>query len=183
MALRRGALETARAALTRAASLSTDAEVRAGAAELLAETTASSGDLAATRDAVSKLLTTLAELDAPAGRRGQAHLLLARSAVAAAQFDLASEEMADARRLATAAGDAGLAARLSAVAAQVAIGEGRLGEAEALASRAAESAAATGQPEALCEALEVAGRCAGRGTSTRPRRSGGGLCTWPRTTV
>ena len=160
VALRRGALETARAALTRAASLSTDAEVRAGAAELLAETTASSGDLAATRDAVSKLLTTLAELDAPAGRRGQAHLLLARSAVAAAQFDLASEEMADARRLATAAGDAGLAARLSAVAAQVAIGEGRLGEAEALASRAAESAAATGQPEALCEALEVAGRCA-----------------------
>ena len=145
---------------TRAASLSTDAEVRAGAAELLAETTASSGDLAATRDAVSKLLATLAELDAPAGRRGQAHLLLARSAVAAAQFDLASEEMADARRLATAAGDAGLAARLSAVAAQVAIGEGRLGEAEALASRAAESADATGQPEALCEALEVAGRCA-----------------------
>ena len=159
-ALRRGALATARAALTRAASLSTDAEVRAGAAELLAETTASSGDLAATRDAVSKLLATLAELDAPAGRRGQAHLLLARSAVAAAQFDLASEEMAEARRLAASAGDAALAARLSAVAAQVAIGEGRLGEAEALASRAAESADATGQPEALCEALEVAGRCA-----------------------
>jgi DNA-binding CsgD family transcriptional regulator len=159
-ALRRGALATARAALTRAASLSTDADVRAGAAELLAETTASSGDLAATRDAVGELLATLAELDAPAGRRGQAHLLLARSAVAAARFDLASEEMAEARRLAAAGGDAALAARLSAVAAQVAIGEGRLGEAEALASRAAESAEANGQPEALCEALEVAGRCA-----------------------
>ncbi len=159
-ALRRGALETARAALTRAASLSTDIEVRAGAAELLAETTASSGDLAAARDAVERLLATLAELDAPPGRRGQAHLLLARSAVTAARFDLASEEMAEARRLATAADDAALAARLSAVAAQVAIGEGRLGEAETMASRAAESAEATGQPEALCEALEVAGRCA-----------------------
>ena len=159
-ALRRGALATARAALSRAASLSTELEVRAGAAELLAETTAASGDLAATGAAVGELLVTLAELDASAGRRGQAHLLLARSAVAAARFDLASEEMAEARRLAAVDGDAALAARLSAVAAQVAIGEGRLGEAEALASRAAESAEATGQPEALCEALEVAGRCA-----------------------
>jgi len=159
-ALRRGALATAHAALTRAAAQSADPAVRATAEELLAETTAAAGDMPGTQVAVGNLLATLAELGAPAERRGQAHLLLARSAVAAARFDLASEELAEARRLAAAAADGPLAARTTAVSAQVAIGEGRLGEAEALASRAAETADATGQPEVLCEALEVAGRCA-----------------------
>jgi len=158
--LRRGALATAESALTRAEALSGDPDVRASAEELLAETRAAAGDMPGTQAAVGKLLTTLAELDAPPQRRGQAHLLVARSAVAAARFDLASEELAEARRLAAAGNDASLAARTTAVSAQVAIGEGRLGEAEALASRAAETAGATGQPEVLCEALEVAGRCA-----------------------
>jgi DNA-binding CsgD family transcriptional regulator len=158
--LRRGALATAAAALNRAAALSIDPAVRADAEELLAEARVAAGDLPGTRVAVGSLLRTLADVGAPASRRGHAHLLVARSAVTAAQFDLASEELAHARRLAAAGGDAPLAARLSAVAAQVAIGEGRLGEAEALATRAAENATATDQPDVLCEALEVAGRCA-----------------------
>ena len=158
--LRRGALATATAALTRAVSLSGEADARADAEELLAEARAAAGDMPGTRAAVGRLIQTLAELEAPAPRRSRAHLLVAQSAVAAAHFDLASEELAEARRLAAAGADERLAARLSTVAAQIAIGEARLGEAEALATRAAESAAATGQPEVLCEALEVAGRCA-----------------------
>src|SRR5579884_146993 len=159
-ALSRGALDSAVAALQRAAVLAADPARRAAVLDALAESRSTTGDLPRTREAVESLLAALAEIGAPPGPRAQAHLLLARCAVNAAQFTSGSEELAQARRLATAAGDSALAARITAVDAHLAIGEGRLDEAEALATRAAEEAGATGQPEVACEALEVASRCA-----------------------
>jgi DNA-binding CsgD family transcriptional regulator/tetratricopeptide (TPR) repeat protein len=158
--LTRGALDTATAALERAAQVVLDAFLRADILEALAEARSAAGDLRSTQSAVESLLDVLAVIDAPTARRGHAHLLLARCAVTAAHFDLASQELARARRVAASAEDAGLAARVGAVAAQLAMGEGRSGEAEALALRAAADADATQQAEVVCEALEVASRCA-----------------------
>jgi DNA-binding CsgD family transcriptional regulator len=158
--LRRGALATSTAALERADRLAIDASTHADVAESLAEARSAAGDVEGTRSAVAVLLDRLDTINAPAARRGQAHLMLARSAVTATRFALASEELARARRLGAAANDGALAARVTAVSAQLAIGEGRLGEAEALALRAVADATATGQPDVACEALEVAGRCA-----------------------
>ena len=81
-------------------------------------------------------------------------------AVTVTHFEVAGEELARARRLAADAGDEALAARVAAVAAQLAVAEGHSSEAEGLAVRAAGSALATHQPEVICEALEVASRCA-----------------------
>jgi DNA-binding CsgD family transcriptional regulator len=157
--LGQAALDTAAAALERAAGIAQDPALRASVLEALAETRSATGELRRTAEATDLLLDSLARIDAPPARRGNAHLLLARCAVTAAQFGVAGEELARARRLA-ACGDAALGARAGAVAAQLAIGEGRIGEAEALAVRAAEEAAATAQPGVVCEALEVAARCA-----------------------
>lgn len=158
--LERGALDTATAALERAARLSTDRALRADVLESLAEARSAAGDLGGTQSAVAALLDTLDALRAPPTRRGQAHLLVARCAVLATRFEVASEELASARHVGILVGDARLSARVSAVSAQLAVGEGRLGEAEALALRAVEEARSTHQPEVVCEALEVAGRCA-----------------------
>lgn len=157
----KGALATARAAFERAERLAVDPELRAAAQEDVAGVCAAAGDLPGTRAAVSRLLDTLDEIGAPPARRGQAHLTLARGGVGAADFALAGAELALARRFTDDAADEGrLAARVAAVSAQLAIGEGRLGEAEIIASGAVAAAAATGQPEVECEALEVASRCA-----------------------
>jgi DNA-binding CsgD family transcriptional regulator len=158
--LARGALDSATAALQRAAGIAVDMAVCADVLEALAEAQSAAGDLRSTRAAVESLVESLTRIDAPAGRRGHAHLLVARCAVTATRFGLASEELARARRLATSSGDAALAAEVGAVAAQLAIGEGRPDEAEALAVRAAADAAASGLPDVACEALEVASRCA-----------------------
>lgn len=158
--LAQAALDTAAAALERAAGISRDPALRAEVLEALVETRTATGELRLASEATAALIDGLARIDAPAARRGNAHLLLARCAVTGAHFDVAAEELARARRLAAAPEDAALAARALAVAAQIAIGEGRLDEAEALAVRAAEDAAATAQPAVVCEALEVAGRCA-----------------------
>lgn len=158
--LRRGALATATAALEQARRTAADAEIRADIEEALAEARSAAGDVSETQAAVAALLKTLDGIDAPPARRGQAHLLLARAAVAATRFGLASDELSRARRLAAAGGDPALAVRVEAVSAHIAIGEGRIGEAEALASRAVTKAKTSGQPEVVCEALEVAARCA-----------------------
>lgn len=158
--LAQGALDSAAAALQRAAGIGRDATMRAAVLEALAEAHSAAGDLRRTQDAVAALLEALAGAGAEPARRGNAHLLAARCAVTAAQFPVASEELARARHLAATAGDEPLSARIGAVAAQLAVGEGRLGEAEALAVRAAEEAGATRQAEVVCEALEVAARCA-----------------------
>ncbi|MHB8488830.1 MAG: ATP-binding protein [Candidatus Dormibacteria bacterium] len=158
--LSRGALDTAAAALQRAVAVAADPVLRADALEALAAAASAAGDVRLTHTAVETLLQTLATTGAPPARRGDAHLMLARCAVTATHFEVASEELARARRLASEAGDAALAARVTAVTAQLAVAEGRPGEAEALAVRAATGATATNQPEVVSEALEVAARCA-----------------------
>ena len=158
--LERGALATAAAALERATGIATEPELQADISEALAGARSAAGDLQGTQSAIAALLRALDEIGPLRERRGHAHLLIARGAVAASHFQLASEELALARRSAAETGDAALAARVAAVSAHIAIGEGRLGEAEVLASRAVEEAAATGQPEVVCEGLEVACRCA-----------------------
>lgn len=156
--LDRGAVETARALLSRAATLAKDAAQRADIEESLAEAASAAGDVARTRAVVASLLQTLAAIDAPPPRRAQAHLLLARCAVTVTHFAVAAEELQAAQRLAD--DDRALRARVEAVAAQLAVGEARADEAEAVARQAAADAEATGQPEVVCEALEVASRCA-----------------------
>ena len=158
--LSRGALDTAAAALQRAVSIAGDPFVRADALERLAAAASAAGDVKRTQAAVETLLQTLATTGAPPSRRGNAHLMLARCAVTVTHFEVAGEELARARRLAADAGDEALAARVAAVAAQLAVAEGHSSEAEGLAVRAAGSALATHQPEVICEALEVASRCA-----------------------
>lgn len=159
-ALARGALSTATTALERAARLAGNLPLRADVQQSLADARSAAGDLAGTRAAAAVLLDTLDAVGADPRRRAQAHLLVARSAVTATRFEVASEELAHARRLASLAGDRPLSAQVAAVAAQLAIGEGRIDEAEALATRVVDAATATHQPEVVCEALEVAGRCA-----------------------
>jgi tetratricopeptide (TPR) repeat protein len=160
MSLEHGAIETAATVLQRAGRLSADPDLCADVQEALADAASAAGDLARTREVVESLLRTLAEIGATAARRAHAHLLLARCAVTATHFDVAAEELARSRTLAEEAGDRALTARVTAVAAQLAAGEGRTGEAARLADLAAEDADATGQPEVVCEALEVAARCA-----------------------
>lgn len=155
----RAALDSATSALQRGVDLAIDRTLRADALEALAETRSAAGDLRATQAAVSALLDELAHVRASPERRGSAHLLVARCAVGATEFDLASEELAHARE-AAGTEQTELTARTTAVAAELALGQGRANEAEALALRAADIGAATDLPAVMCEALEVAGRCA-----------------------
>ena len=157
--LTRGALDTAAAALGRAAGVVLDGAIRADIFEALAEARSAAGDIRGTQSAVQSLLDALAVIDAPSARRAQARLLLARCAVTATHFDLAHDEIDRVRQL-FGDGDLALTARMCAVEAQLAMGEARQVEAEALAGRAAADAAETRQPEVVCEALEVAARCA-----------------------
>ena len=158
--LSRGALDTASAALQRAVALAADAGLRADALQALAAAASAAGDIKRTQTTVEALLQSLATTGALPERRGDAHLMLARCAVTVTHFELAREELARAGRLAADAGDAALGARVDAVASQLAIAEGSSDRAEALAVRAAADGSETGQPEVVCEALEVAARCA-----------------------
>lgn len=158
--LRRGALDSAAAALQRAVDVAADPGLHADALQALAAAASAAGDIKRTHTSVESLLQTLAIIDAPPERRGDAHLMLARCAVTVTHFDVASEELAQARHLAADAADAALGARVDAVASQLAIAVGASDQAEALAVRAAAYGAETGQPEVVCEALEVAARCA-----------------------
>jgi DNA-binding CsgD family transcriptional regulator/tetratricopeptide (TPR) repeat protein len=158
--LTRGALDSAAAALQRAVALAADPVLRAEALSALATAASAAGDIRRTEAAVETLLQTLAATGASDVRRGDAHLTLARCAVTVTHFEVASRELARAHRLAADTDDPALAARVAAVTAQLAVAESRAGEAEALAVRAASGAAATHQPEVVCEALEVVARCA-----------------------
>ncbi len=162
-ALRRGALGTAASALDRATRVVRDASLAARILEAQAEARAAAGDLKGTQESVEALLGVLSAAGAAAASRGRAHLLLARGAVTAVRHDIAAAALTEARRLGDSGSgdrDAALAAQVDAVAAQLAVGEGRTDDAEKLAVLAAAAAQATGQPEVVCEALEVAARCA-----------------------
>ncbi|HEX6538571.1 MAG TPA: AAA family ATPase [Candidatus Dormibacteraeota bacterium] len=158
--LSRGAVESSMSVLRRALGLTSEAALRAELNAALGAAAAAAGDLVQTRAAVAALLDDLAVIAAPAARQAEAHLLLARCAVTATHFDVAADELRQARAVADETGERALMARVTAVAAQLAAGQGRLSDAQALAGQASADAEATSQPEVICEALEVASRCA-----------------------
>ena len=158
--LSRGAVESSMSVLRRALDLTSDPALRARLNETRGAAAAAAGDLTQTRDAIASLLDDLAVIAAPAASHAEAHLLVARCAVTATHFDVAADELRQARALAAEAGERALMARVTAIAAQLAAGEGRLSDAEVLAGQASADAEATNQPEVICEALEVASRCA-----------------------
>ncbi|MGD9527783.1 helix-turn-helix transcriptional regulator [Pseudonocardia sp.] len=94
----------------------------------------------------------------PPARRADLLAVTARAALAGGDRGAAGADVAAARAALTADPDPAVGARLDAVAAYVALECGRLDEAAALADTAL--AAAEGQAEVECEALEVRGRVA-----------------------
>jgi hypothetical protein len=164
--LARDAIASATAALRRPRELAAHPEASgAGGTALLAEIEEAlieaavlAGDSDTALELGAELLARLAAMGAPAPRRAQAHARRAGAAITAGRWDLAAEQVEQARRLA--GGDGGLEARLDALAAAVALGRGRPAEAEALARAALDQAEAIGLAEVACRALELLGRCA-----------------------
>jgi len=150
-AIVRGALESAEAALRRALHLAgDDNELAASCGESLVETLALAGQL----DPAISVAEDVLQI--PGARRVAVHLYLARAALAAERWEVASENIASARS----SDDGSSAAAIDAVAAQTALGEGNPQYATALAQAALNSARDEGLYEVACEALEVLGRCA-----------------------
>ncbi len=165
-ALASGALVSAEAAANRALRLAAgDRGITDDAEQVLAEILALAGKPERATALGLALVERLAEASAPANRRAELLIVLARAAIAAGD-DVAATSMADQARLLVDTGDVheATAARVEAVAAHVALEHANLADAEALARSAAERAAATDQPAVECEALEVLGRVA-RGRS------------------
>src|SRR4051794_6478066 len=152
-ALRQAALVTAERLLRQAVELSATADGAAEADEGLTEVLAAAGRV----DEAAAIAR--ARLAAPAyepDRRVRLQLLIARAAVAGERWQLADEQLEDSRPVA--GGIAALAAQHAALCAQVAVGTGRTEEAVRAATAALQEAETTGQPEVVCEALEVIGR-------------------------
>lgn len=150
-ALRRGALATAEDTLRRARELAEgDTSLGLEADEAMLETLALAGKTDAAFDVGERLLTT-----APARRRADIHLRLARAAIAATRWDTAAHHLTQARAE-TAAANPG--ASIDALLAQVAMGQGRLEDAVHFASTALANAERLDQTDVACEALEVLGR-------------------------
>jgi DNA-binding CsgD family transcriptional regulator len=90
------------------------------------------------------------------GARADVHVLLARAALAAGRWTLADEHAAAVRAIRP--GDPAWAARAAGLAALAAMGRDDGAAAVELARGALADGRATGQPEVVCEALEVIGR-------------------------
>jgi DNA-binding CsgD family transcriptional regulator len=133
-ALRRGALGSAEALLTRAGQLGADVGVR------LLQVLALGGQSAR----VFELGGTLSRRSPT--QRTEIKLALARAAIAAGRWALAGEYLRD------------LDERATVLAAQVAMGEGREADAVGLAEAALAQAERLDLPETACEALEILGR-------------------------
>ncbi len=156
-ALVNGALATAEATARRARTLAEgDDDVTIDADELLVRVLAIAGNTAAAQTLGRALLARLLAADAPAARRVDLLLAMARAALTAGDLDAATEHTAAADGAAGTAAD--LRARVDTMAAAVALDEANLGEAERLSRLAIEEATATAQPETECEALLVLGR-------------------------
>lgn len=160
-ALAQGALTTAEGTLDRAARLDLDdplllAEIE----ETLVEVLALAGKTDRVFEVGGDLLRALGVIQAPAERRAQAHLMLARAAATANQWETAEDQLERARGWALESPGRDLLPRIDAVAAHTAMGAHRPEEASALARAALESAEREGLPEVACEALEVIGRSA-----------------------
>jgi len=157
--LAQGALATAEATLQRARHLAPDDVVlRASLQELLAEVLALAGKPEQALEAGQGLLSTLRAQSAPAARRAEVHLRLARSMLVSGRWASAGDQLDRARGLVEPSTRTMLAPRIDALAAHIALGEARLEVAAALAASALQAAEAADLPEVMCEALEVLGR-------------------------
>lgn len=155
-ALARGALATAEATLQRARRLSyRDPPAMVALDETLMEALALAGKIEEVFAVGAALLGTLAAIHADPAHRAQAHLRLARAAVAGARWMVAAQQLDQARQATT---DEGIRARVDALAAHVALGQGDEPEATACARWALAAAERARLPEVACEALEVIGR-------------------------
>ncbi|MDP9022314.1 MAG: LuxR C-terminal-related transcriptional regulator, partial [Actinomycetota bacterium] len=157
-AFERGALATAEATLDRARTLLPASDpMRLDVDECLLRVLSFAGKRERAVEVADSLLARLGNAPQSAPRRAEIHLLLARAAVAATQWDEADEHLERARGETAAAPDARLSARLDAVGAQTAIVDDPE-RAAALARAALEAAERLDLADVACEALEVLGR-------------------------
>jgi DNA-binding CsgD family transcriptional regulator len=153
-ALDRGALATAAGTLRRAAALLTDPGARAGAEGLLLGCLALAGNA---NEALRLGERLIASSTAPADA-ADIHVQLARAAIAATRWPVASAHLEAARRLDDAGPQPSRGALIDVLAAELALAADDLGQAGQLAEAALGSGAAS--PEARCQALEILGRIA-----------------------
>jgi len=153
-ALDRGALATAAAALRRAAVVLTDPAARASAEGLLLGCLA----LAGNADEALRLGERLIADSTASASAADVHIQLARAAIAATRWPVASAHLEAARRLEEADPRPHRRVLIDVLAAELALTGDDLGQAGQLAQAALDSAAAS--PEVRCQALEIIGRIA-----------------------
>jgi DNA-binding CsgD family transcriptional regulator len=157
-ALDGGALATAEATLERARALMLSADpVIVDIEECLATVLALAGKRDRAVEVGESLLDRLGTDPARATRRAEAHLRIARAAVAATRWTEAEERLAQASEEASEGTHDELRARINVLAAQVAM-MSRPDRAADLARGALEVAERLELPEVACEALEIVGR-------------------------
>jgi hypothetical protein len=182
-ALDGGALTTADVTLERARALAPSADpVIIDVEECLATVLALAGKHDRAVDVGESLLDRLGADPGRATRRAEAHLRLARAAVAATVWKEADEQLARAAAEATEVADDGLRARIDVVAAQVAIMR-RPERAATLARGALDAGERLDLPEVSCEALEIVGRFERQRDLDAPRPRSGAPTASPKRTA
>jgi DNA-binding CsgD family transcriptional regulator len=160
-ALTAGALASAEVALDRARALvASDDLAVVEIEESLSEVLSLAGKRDRAFEVSASLLSRLDDQPAAVEQRAEAHLRLARVAIAATDWPAAREQLAHARADAAALADQRLTARTDALSAHAAMGDHQPDEAAALACAAIATADRVGLPDVVCEALEIVGRCA-----------------------
>jgi DNA-binding CsgD family transcriptional regulator/tetratricopeptide (TPR) repeat protein len=152
-----GALQTALAALERAASLLPPGRQRDAALERLVDTLAQIGRL----DEAATIAQELVERSS-APRAARVHLRVASAAATAARWDLATSHLDAARVLVETSPSMALQAELDLCDGEVALGLGDVAGAERAAASALEGAIRDGNSEVECAALQLLGRRARR---------------------
>ncbi|MFC5950945.1 AAA family ATPase [Pseudonocardia lutea] len=156
-ALQQGALSSAEAALRRALALAEGTPLELPLMRELVMTLAAAGRADEIFPIGEELLARLdgQGSDPDGTERGEVHLALARSAVAATEWALATAHLDR-----VVGGEAhAVSAQVDTLRALVAIGEYRLDDATALAAAAVEASSAVEDADLHCEALLVHGRC------------------------
>jgi DNA-binding NarL/FixJ family response regulator len=156
-ALRVGAVTSALAAAQRALENASDAEHVLQAHELLLDAYVCAGDGRRVVEVGDQLLARLEAARAPAVRRGEAHLRLARAAAATTAWRRAVDHLATVEALVPDVPDE-LRAQIELLRAQVALGEHNVEEAGDRARVARGLIAPLGLDDLLCESLELLGR-------------------------
>jgi DNA-binding CsgD family transcriptional regulator len=154
--LRRGALATAVATLSRAASLLADDARRDEAEASLVEALALAGRIEEAMSVGAELMARL-DADPPAERtRAQVHIWLVHAAVAATRWPVARAQLTQAADLLATSDNPDLLAEVMVLRAEVAMAADDPGQARALADGVLDMAEA--RAEVRCQALEIVGR-------------------------